>query len=101
MSAMVGGRLGGLGPGAGGPDELSGAGGSVVVPSAATAAVRGLRPGRGLLDRRGDGGQRAWQPGHPTVSVAAGGVGLVACPGLLPAAWVGRDPAGSTVGGVG
>jgi hypothetical protein len=98
MSAAVGGRLGGLGPGAGGPDELSGAGGLVVVHSAATGAVRGLRSGRGLLDRRGDAGQRARQPSQPTVSVAAGAVGLVACLGSLPAAWVGRDPAGFTAG---
>jgi hypothetical protein len=32
------------------------------------------------------------------VSVAAGAVGLVACPGSLPAAWVGRDTAGFTAG---
>jgi hypothetical protein len=103
MSAAVGGRLGGLGLGVGGPDELRGAGGSMVVHSAATGAVRGLRSGRGLLDRRGDAGQRARQPGQPTVSVptvsvAAGAVGLVARLGSLPAAWVGHDTAGLTAG---
>jgi|RhiMetdeSRZDD1v2_1073273.scaffolds.fasta_scaffold464589_2 hypothetical protein len=98
MSAAVGGRLGGLGPGVGGPDEFSDAGGSVVAHSAETGAVRGLRSGRALLDRRSHAGQRARQPGQPAASVAAGAVGLVACRGSLPAAWVGRDTAGFTAG---
>jgi hypothetical protein len=98
MSAAVGARLGGLGPGVGGPGEFSGAGGSVVTHSAETGAVRGLRSGRALLDRRSHAGQRARQPGLPAVSVGAGAVGLVACPGSLPAAWVGRDMAGFTAG---
>jgi hypothetical protein len=63
MSAAVGARLGGLGPGVGGPGEFSGAGGSVVAHSAETGAVRGLRSGRALLDRRSHAGQRARQPG--------------------------------------
>ena len=98
MSAAVGGRLGGLGPGVGGPGEFIGAGSSVVAHSAETGAVRGLRSGRALLDRRSHAGQRARQPGQPAVSVAAGAVGLLACPGSLPAAWVGRDAAGFTAG---
>jgi hypothetical protein len=51
-----------------------------------------------LLDRRSHAGQRTRQPGQPIVSVAAGAVGLVACRGSLPAAWVGRDTAGFTAG---
>ena len=98
MSAGVDGRLGGLGPGVGGPDEFSGAGGSVVAHSAETGAVRGLRSGRVLLDRGSHAGHRARQPGQPAVSVAAGAVGLAACPGSLPAAWVGRDTAGFMAG---
>ena len=97
MSAAVDGRLGGLGPGVGGPDEFSGAGG-VAAHSAEAEAVRGLRSGRALLDRCSHAGQRARQPGQPVVSVAAGAVGLLACPGSLPAAWVGRDTAGFTAG---
>jgi hypothetical protein len=64
MSAAVGGRRGGLGPGVGGPGEFSGVGGSMVVHSAETGAVRGLRSGRALLDRRSHAGQRARQPGQ-------------------------------------
>ena len=94
MSAAVGGRLGGLGPGVGGPDEFGG----VVAHSAEAGAVRGLRSGRALLDRCSHAGQRARQPGQPVVSVAAGAVGLLACPGSLPAAWVGRDTPGFTAG---
>jgi hypothetical protein len=98
MSAAVGGRRGGSGPGVGSPDEFSGAGGSVVVHSAETGAVRGSRSGRALLDRRSHAGQRARQPGLPIVSVAAGAVALVARLGSSPVAWVGRDTAGFTAG---
>jgi hypothetical protein len=98
MSTAVGGRLGGLGPGVGGPGEFSGAGGSVVAHSAETGAVRGLRSGRALLDRRSPCRTPGAATRQPAVSVAAGAVGLVACPGSLPAAGVGRDMAGFTAG---
>ena len=98
MSSAVGGRLGGLGPGAGARTDSAAPGGSGVAHSAETEAVRGLRSGRALLDRRSHAGQRVRQPGQPIVSVAVGAVGLVACRGSLPAAWVGRDTAGLTAG---
>jgi hypothetical protein len=98
MSAAVGGRLGGLGPGVGSPDECSGAGGSMVVQSAATGAVRGLRSGRGSWTGAAMADNGRGNPGQPAVSVAVGAVGLVARLGSLPAVWVGRDTAGVTAG---
>lgn len=98
MSAAVGGRRGGLGPGVGSPDEFSGAGGSVVVHSAETGAVRGLRSGRGSWTGAAMPDNGRGNPSQPVVSVAVGAVGLVACPGSLPAVWVGRDTAGVTAG---